>query len=162
MKVTRDTPDQLILDDTPWLVGLVLAAMILACAAIGLSLLGSGHAGRGLAILGFGLPFLGLFFGLFVRRNQLILDRVAGKVIHRRATVLGRTEVVHYLDNLDRAIIQTSRGKNGDTYRMTLVLSGGMDAGLHPFTRVYSSGRGARRGAEAVNRWLARARPPVP
>lgn len=153
MKIARNTPDQLILDDAPWWLGITLVVAILICVAVSFACLRSGALGNGVIFFLVGVPFLGAFFAIFVRRNQLILDRVSGKIIHRRSTVAGRREVVHYLENLDRAIVETMHGETS-THRMTLELSGGMDAGLHPFTKVYSSGPGARLAADAVNDWL--------
>ncbi len=101
-----------------------------------------------------GSAFFALFFWVFVRRNQLLLDRRAGTVTLRRRTLSRYSETIHDLDHLSRAIVQTSRGDDSDTHRMALILSGGMDAGTHPFTAVYTSGTGARRAADAVNAWL--------
>lgn len=155
MKIVRDIPEQLIVENNPLLVTVLLIVMAAVFVAAGLIALLAGEVVFGLIWLGFTIPFFGLFFVLFVRRNQLILDAGAGTVTHRRKSLLKYTEVIHELDHLDRAIVESSHSsEGGSTHRMSLVLSGGMDKGLHPFTLAYTSGSGARRGADAVNRWL--------
>ncbi len=74
MKVTRDTPDQLIISNSPWLIGLMLIIFILIFVAVGLLLI-TEDFWVGLLFAGFGG---GIGFGAFVafvRRVQLILDR---------------------------------------------------------------------------------------
>lgn len=155
MKITHNTPELLIIDSKPWLVGIILAAMVLVAVAIGLGMMMSGEVLTGILVAVLGGAFTGLFFAIFVRRNQLVLDRRDNRLEMRRRTLFRHTRVRHDLHHLRRAIVETSRGDKQDTHRMTLELDGGMDAGLHPFTAVYTSGRGARRGADAVNGWLA-------
>lgn len=147
----------LVIDSKPWITGLIfIGAMIaLAIAGIATYLEGEHLAGLGLGIGG--TAFVGIFFAVFVRRNQLIIDRDAGEIILRRRTVLGYREVRHALEHLHRADVETNRGSEGShTHRMVLMLDGGMDPGPHPFTTVYSSGRGAWRASKAVNDWLER------
>lgn len=159
MKVVRDHPRQLILEDRPLLVTVVLSAMALIFIALGLGTVMAGEVAFGLLWLGFTVPFFALFLVIFIRRNQLILDAGTGEVIHRRKTLLGYSQHVRELRHLDRAIVQTSRSsEGGSTHRMALVYGGGMDEGTHPFTAVYTSGKGARRGTEAVNAWLEQLR----
>jgi hypothetical protein len=155
MKITRDTPDQLIIESNPWLIALMIGVMMLAFIGAALALFGEGEFLMAIVILLFCIPFLGLFLVLFVRRNQLILDRASGKLTHRRRTLLSYSEEVHDLALLDRAIVERSQGsEGGSTYRMAYVLSGGPKPGAHPFTLVYTSGGGAERMSNAVNTWL--------
>jgi len=77
MKVIRDTPDQLILEETPWLLGIGMVGFILAFVGPGLFLVMSGEwMGLFFAAIGGGLGFMAL--AVFVERIQLIFDRVAG------------------------------------------------------------------------------------
>ncbi|QQA43438.1 hypothetical protein [Pelagovum pacificum] len=159
MKI-ESTDRYLVIESTPWVFGLIIVGLMLVMIVIGAEGLMSGNLGQGLGIGLGGTAFLGLFFAMFIRRNQLILDRDAGELIHRRRTVLRYTEVRHALDQVDSAVVETSRNSDGaDTHRMSYVLSGGMDLGVHPFTDVYSSGRGARKAADAMNDWLSQLRP---
>ncbi len=157
MRVTRDTPDQLILADTPWLVGFFLILFILVFVGIGLTLLMNGEwAGLLFAGIGGGLGLLA--FAAFVRRVQLILDRTTGSLILRRRSVFGYRQVRHRLADLSGAELErTSSSEGGTLYRPVLVLTGGMSAGRHPIVEAYTNTSGPRRAVEAVNGWLARA-----
>ncbi|WP_170359972.1 hypothetical protein [Ruegeria arenilitoris] len=160
MKVTRNTPNQLILSDTPWFIGITLVLFILIFVGVGLFLMTEG----GEAIL-FGLIFAlgggGLGFGAFcafVRRVQVILDRDKDSIVIRRHSVFGYDAVEHMLSNLSHAEIETtiSRSNKGSStlYRPVLILDKGMSEGRHPIVEAYSSGRGAHRLVDAVNEWL--------
>jgi hypothetical protein len=155
LKISRNTPDQLILDKQPWFIALLLGFIVLAFVGGGLGLMVSGDPLQGFVLIVSTTLILSLFFWAFVRRNQLILDRHSGTLTHRRRTLLGYRKTVHELHHLDRAMVETSSGDDSDTYRMSYVLLGGMDEGTHPFTAAYSSDAGARRAAKAVNDWLA-------
>jgi hypothetical protein len=157
MKITLDTPDQLVIDDTPWIFGLILIGAMLVTVGIGLSLISNGEVAGGLGTGIGATAFIGLFFAIFVRRNQLVADRSRDLLELRRRTVFGKNVRRYDLHDLREAVVQTSRDDNSETHRMALIISGGMDAGTHPFTAVYSSGRGARRAADTVNRWLGAA-----
>lgn len=155
MKVVRNTPDQLILKSTPWLFGLLLSAGILVSVSLGLSSIGRENWTD--VFWGvIGVPaFLALFMVIFVRRDDLILDRQQNIAELRHATFFGRKRIRHELAHLDRAIVQQGTSRNSTTYRVAIILNGGMDAGTHPVTEVYASGNGARTAADAINAWLA-------
>ena len=160
MKVTRNTPNQLILSDTPWFIGIMLVFFILAFVGAGLFLASEGGEG----IL-FGL-FFALFGGgmgvgafcAFVRRVQVILDRSQDRIMIRRQSVFGYDTVEHVLSNLSHAETEStiSRSDKGTStlFRPVLILDEGMSAGRHPIVEAYSSGRGAHRLVDAVNDWL--------
>ncbi len=155
MKITHNAPDLLIIDSKPWPVRIILVGMVLVVVGYGLETFLNGDTFTGLMTVLLGGGIGGLFIAIFVRRNQLVLDRRDNRLELRRRTLFRHTRVRHDLRHLRRAIVETARGDKKDTHRMTLELTGGMDAGLHPFTEVYTSGRGAQRAADAVNGWLA-------
>jgi hypothetical protein len=156
MKVTTDTPDLLIIDDRPLVLAGVFVVILLVFVGIGIERLFAGAVleGLGFAILGGGFVLGGMV--VFVRRNQLVLDRPGGQVLMRRQTFVTYTERRFELADLDKAVVQTSRSSDSDTHRMALVFDRGAKVGTHPFTSVYTSGRDAQRAADAVNGWLAR------
>lgn len=157
MKIVRNTPEQLIIRNAPWVIGIVLALGILALSAA--SLYGIAQRDYKFAAIMFacGPIFVGLFFAIFVRRDDLVLDRSRDLIELRHATVRGRHKVRHDLRNLEQAVIQThDSGKGVPTHRVAIVLNGGMDAGTHPITPVYTSGYAAERAANAINAWLAK------
>ncbi len=157
MKIVRNTPEQLILRSAPWFLAVVFGGLILVSIGCGLNAFFAGGLGETFWGL-IGIPaFLALFLVIFVRRDDLILDRSRDVLELRHSTFFGRRKVRHKLQNLERAIVQTSNsGDSGPTHRIALVLSGGMDAGTHPVTPVYASGNGAKRGVDAINGWLSR------
>lgn len=160
MKVTRNTPDQLILADTPWFIGIMLIIFILAFVGPGLLLASEGGEnlffGLLFALIGGGLGFGA--FAVFVRRVQVILDRSRNLVLIRRQSVFGYDTVEHELSNLSHAEIESttsrSEGRTSTLYRPVLILGQGMSAGPHPIVEAYSSGSGSKRLVQAVNEWL--------
>lgn len=160
MKVTRNTPDQLILTNTPWFIGITLVLFILCFVGAGLFMVSEG--GEGIlfgiffAVFGGGMG-LGAFCA-FVRRVQVILDRRSNSVVIRRQSVFGYEAVEHDLSNLSHAKVEStiSRSDKGTStlYRPVLVLDKGMSAGHHPIVEAFSSGRGSKRLADAINTWL--------
>ena len=154
MKVIEQTPDRLILENNPVVLAILLSSLALIFVAVGLFVISSDPM-TGLATLAGALVFGAVFVIAFVRRSQIILDRRNDLVELRRKSLLGYNRRTWDLHDLDRAVIQTSRSDKSDTYRAALVFSGGMDAGVHPITLVYSSGSGASRAVAAINAWQA-------
>jgi len=156
MKIVRNTSDQLILRSVPWVIAIMLSVFLLAVIGFGLSSLFEGNTTDAFwGLLAIPL-FLTLFIVIFVRRDDLILDRSRNLLELRHSTFRGRTKVQHKLEHLNRATLQSSRSSKGaTTHRIALVLDGGMDAGTHPATPVYVSGNGAKHGVDAINAWLA-------
>lgn len=156
MKVTRNTPEQLVIDHVPWLFGIILSVCFLLFLGIGLVAL---FAARDLGTVGFGLMFGvvggGLWFlmiVLFVKRLQFIFDRSRDLIVIRRRSILSHKEETHGLAGLRRAVLESTRSDNGNRlYRPTLVFSGGKHEALHSY---YTNGRGPRIVANAVNDWL--------
>jgi hypothetical protein len=155
MKIVRNTPEQLILRSVPWIIAIMLCGFLLAVIGFGLKSLFEGNmSGTFWGLLAIPL-FLSIFIIIFVRRDDLLLDRSRDLLELRHSTFRGRTRIRHRLAHLQRAELESSSGENGTTYRIALVLDGGMDADTHPVTPVYVSGNAAKRGVEAINAWLA-------
>lgn len=155
MKVIRDTPDQLILENNPIFLAIAISLFGLLVVGIGLFTIAENFL-SGVALLFLGLG-LGIGFNiLFVRRTQLILHAPDDLVTLRRRGWMGDTEQTWALKHLEKAIVETAPGS--DTTRPLIVFAGGMDAGTHPVTKVSSSGSGALITSETINRWLDRHR----
>lgn len=153
MKIKRNEPSQLILENNPVLLALALTLFALLFIGIGLANIGTDPV-MGLIFTGGGLVF-GIGFSMaFIRRTQLILDRQSGLVELRRRSWFGYSKMIWELRHLSEAYVQTSNSGDTPTHRAALVIDGGMDAGTHPVTLVYSSGSGARRATKAINDWL--------
>ncbi|MFT4960229.1 MAG: hypothetical protein ACI92Z_001309 [Paracoccaceae bacterium] len=157
MHVTRNTPDQLIIADTPWVIGILLILFVLSFVGPGLLLVSDGiWQGWIFAIAGGGMGIIA--FGVFVRRLQLILDRPSDTITIRRRSIFGISTLTHTLSNLSKVKIETTTGSKGRRlFRPTLVLTQGMSAGDHPIVQAYTNSGSSRRVADAVNLWLANA-----
>jgi hypothetical protein len=157
MKIAEDTPDRLTLESRPWVLGSVLALVILLMLAIALaSLAESLWLAFGMTL---GAGLFGVCFVAFVRRVIVIFDRTAGAVVIRTASLLGQTERTLRLADIHEAAVDTSisrstggRSTVSRTHRPVLRTP----EGEVPLTQVYSGGDGAARMAEAINRWLGR------
>lgn len=154
MKVTRNTPDQLIIDHFSIFLAIMLVVFFTVFVGVGVGMVLNG------ALLGLLFVIAGLFFTgamlYHTERVQVILDRSNGLLTIRRRNILRYSEVTHDLHALERAIIETSTSgeDNSQTHRATLVLTSGMSAGHHPITEVYTSVPGPKRVANAINDWL--------
>jgi hypothetical protein len=159
MKVKHETPDLLVVEDAPWLIGAALIVFILSFCAIGLFLLGEGEwAGLVLLLGGGGVGFGA--FAIFVRKSQAIFDRRTGEVVLRRRSLFGETRESHPLAEFDGAEIagRMSRSKQGTMTKMQRVE---LIFGEHrlPISEVWSNGSHHLRISRAINDWLDSGRP---
>ncbi|RLJ60716.1 hypothetical protein BCF46_0919 [Litoreibacter meonggei] len=152
MKVTRNIPEQLIVENRPWITSLVLAAGGLLFIGIGISTFLSGEL-MGLVIMVIGLGPLGMLVP-FSRRTQALFLRPEGKLIIRRRSLLGGSVIEHSLDEIGQAIVQSSSGDSGDTHRVALIFPDGQSAGIHPLTQVYDNFGDHQVMANTINAWL--------
>lgn len=157
MKTTHNSPDKLILDYTPWIMGGVFATLILLSAGGAMYFLSTGETTGFLVGLG-GVILCGLFFVVFVRRVQLVLERTSGTATLRRRDVLRDVREQFKLADIRRAEVQRMTSSDGDgtteTSRAALIVTGQPEP--VPLTIVYSSGSGGDRAADAINAWLAK------
>jgi hypothetical protein len=156
MRIESVTPDRLVLQSRPWVLGSMLVAFILFL----LVLAWGTFADEPWLAFGFVLAagLVGMAFVVFVRRVLVIFDRGAGVVVIRTAGVLGHSEDALRLSTIRGAGVETqlststSSGGRSRTHRTVLQFHGG--ARPHPLTQVYSGGPGAAQVAEAINQWL--------
>ena len=150
MKVIHRSDTMLVLEDRPWLIGILMIVMALIFAFGGMALLASGETFGGLMLLLIGIGVPVLIGALMVQRVRLTLDRSAGTVTRR--SVLGLTQTTQALDRLDRARVAVSSDSDGSTYRMELDFRD--PAEMIPFTTYHTSGTRPEAMAQAVNDWL--------
>jgi len=139
MKVVHRSEQLLIVEDQPWLIGVLMIVMVLVFAVGGMALLASGEVFGGLMMLLIGVGVPVLIGALMVQRVRLTFDRSAGTVTRTRRSVLGLTQTTHALDRLDRACVGASSDSDGTTYRMELDLRDPPET--LPFTTYHTSGR---------------------
>lgn len=159
MRIVQDTPNLLVIEDRPVVLGTVLGAMVVML--LGLAFL-TFAAEPWLALGGsLGAALLGVAFAAFVRRVFVAFDRAAGSVVIRSASIFGQTEEQLPLSEIIEAMVDTtasldspgSKNRNTQTHRPVLRLKGGRLN--QPLTKVFSGGKGAAKIVDAINRWLA-------
>ncbi|WP_299300979.1 hypothetical protein [uncultured Litoreibacter sp.] len=151
MKITRNTPEQLIVGENPVWVAVLLVSMGMIFLGIGLSITLSGELMGLIFAAASLLPFSFLF--IFVRRVQLIFEASKGTLTIQRKNLRAATTVVHDLTDVQGAELETSHGDNSRLYRVTLVLTG-QSAGRHPITQAYSNVGNHQGVHDAINAWL--------
>jgi hypothetical protein len=154
MKITTDTPDLLIVEDRPILLGLGLIVFIMIFVGIGIGLMLSGEGwGITFTLIGGGMGFLA--FWAFVRRVQVVFHRPENWVEFRRKNIFSGSRVRHDLSEISRAEIESSQGsEGGTTYRVVLVFDRGQSAGRHPITLAYTSSASHHLIQAKINDWL--------
>lgn len=158
MKVTRHTPDQLILENNPiWLVVFInLFALIFI--AVGLFTLPE-ELLIGLAFTLGGLLIAVAFNFAFARRTQLILDRTANRIELRRRSLLAYYRQIWTVEDVTGAILQTSMSGDSPTHRAALEIHVYGRDEVHPVTLVYTSGAGPADAVTQINNWLNQPQP---
>ena len=154
MRVTRNLPEQIIVEDRPLFWGLCIGAMIVALASAAFDTAANGEW-LGFALIVVFIAAAVFMFAQIVVRTMVIFDRTNNRVELRRRSILRFQREWYDLDNVAEAIVQTSSSDDGDAHRLALVLSGGMDRGTRPVTQSYTTGRATHRAANAINAWLA-------
>ena len=167
MKIKRETDTQLILEQAPWLMGIVIILMIVASLGMGGLFVGLGLSSGMMifTIMGIVSPLIAIGMGgmalrVFVKRTQAIFDRDAGTITIRKRGMRGYSEVVHDLAHLGHAVLRVTRDSEGRALsRPVLVLTGGMSAGDHPLVDSFTTGTGPRTAVNAINRWIENGSP---
>ncbi len=152
MKVIRNTTNQLIVEQRPWLLGIGRGAAVLVSVAIGLNMVVAGDLSGLWFIVGATMSLMFMF--IFVRRVQVVFHRPEGWVEIRRQNLRGRSTVRHSLSEISGVTVDTSNSGDTPTHRVVLHIPEGQSAGEHPLTHYYTSGRGSKRAAKAINDWL--------
>lgn len=158
MKITRNTPDQLILAYVPWVMSILLSIFILIFVGVGMSMVFNGELiGLLFTVLGGGIG--GICFIAFVRRVQVIFDRPNQTFTLRRRTVFGYKEKTRALSDVDEAIIEHTTNSDGKRLdRPTVVLHRGAGDLRVPLVTAYSNMSHTAVIVEAINSWLGHAR----
>lgn len=157
MKVTRQTSDQLILENNPiWLV-IFINLFALIFLAVGLFMIPEQLLIGIIFTLG-GLLIAGAFNLAFARRTQLILDRTANRIELRRRSLLAYYRQIWTVQDVTRAILQTSMSGDSPTHRAALEVHVYGQDEIHPVTLVYTSGQGPSNAVVQINNWLKQAR----
>ncbi|MEM9343259.1 MAG: hypothetical protein AAGA87_09450 [Pseudomonadota bacterium] len=147
MKITQNTSDTLVVDNTPWIFAAILIAAVLFSTAMGFFVFAP--LGEGLVFTL--MPAIGgvLCFVFLVRRTQLVLDRRTDSAEVRRRTVFGYAVDEFRLSALQGATLYTEGAGKSRRYRVVL----DVDGSERPFTMVYT-GFGPKDAVDAINAWV--------
>ncbi|WP_208348203.1 hypothetical protein [Pseudaestuariivita rosea] len=164
MKITRDTPEQLILDYTPWIFAIGISAVTLAVTGVGISNILQGDL-KGFFPLIIGGLTGGLLFVFFVERTQAIFDKTTGHVTLRRRTVFRYDQVQFDLADIDQAVLQRQKRVEQKRfqsdmylYRPAIEIGKDQDKGVYPLREVYGDDKGPQDIVDRINQWLAKAK----
>jgi hypothetical protein len=153
MRIKVETPDELVLESQPWLIGLVMIVLILGTVGVGLNVILVEGDWQGVFLILGGITTGGLCFAFLVERTQIWADRRTDTLAYRRKTVFRKTEERIPLSSVLAADVESRRGKNGSVNRLTIMVRDG-GVGRIAIGSVWVSGGGPRRAARAINRWL--------
>jgi hypothetical protein len=157
MRITNNQPDLLIAEERSWQLGAAMIALIVVFIGVGLSMISIGEwVGLLVAVIGGGLGFLAFY--VFVQRVQVVFFRPDGWVEIRRRSFGGGTKVRHRLDEISRAVVESTQSKSGTLYRVALEIDRGESAGRHSLLDFYTNAGDPHGVAVAINHWLATAR----
>ncbi len=155
MKPTTQTDDLLILDHTPWLMGILLIVFFLVFTglALGFGLRGQPFVGIGFMV---GALFPGLMLVLFTARVQVLFDRPAGLIEFRRRSFRGYTRDTVPIAAVRDADLESSQSFAQDsgsstTYRPVLNLKNG---DVRPLLKIYTNKGRQVQVVDAINDWL--------
>lgn len=158
MIVTENTRQRLVIEFRPWLMGAVLIALILVMVLLGMRLWAT-ETKASLAVLGVAIAMCGCF-AIFIRRIRVTFDAAADSVMIRTATLIGESERMLRLSEVQHAFVETSidrsrsshgeRARRRNTHRPVLRTA----TEKMPLTSIYAGGRGAFVAVDAVNGWL--------
>lgn len=154
MQCLYECDDFLILEDRPVKTAILIGAVtfgLAICACLALSY--GEHFVFGTLMSGGLVTYI--LMRHVVTRTVLMFNRPEGFVTIRQTDFTGTTTTTHMLEHFGHALAEPANAANPDAQRLTLVLNGGMDAGAHPLSNVFTNGNGPVTAARCINRWLA-------
>jgi hypothetical protein len=152
MKIIHRSDQLLVIEDQPWLIGILMIGMALVFLVGGMALLSAGEAFGGLIMLviGVGVPLL--IGAVMVQRVRLTLDRASGEITRTSRSVRGLKVETFALDRLESVQVGINTGGKSTTRRTELRLTAPSET--VPFTSYYTSGRKPDQLAEVIGDWL--------
>lgn len=156
MKVIHRSDQLLVIEDRPWVIGIlmVVMALVFLFGSFKLFEAGQGFGGLMMLLVGGGVPLL--IGALMVRRVRLTFDRGSGTLTRISRSVRGLTCDSFPLNRLQQAQLGVSTDSDGTTYRTELRLQAPVET--VPFTSYYTSGSRPSEIVDAVNDWLTQPR----
>lgn len=156
MEVVRNTPEQLVLKDSPWATGIGLIIFVLVLVGAGMMLWqNAAWLSVFLFLTAVVVGFIG--FVIFVNRVQVFFLRPENRLLINRRSVFGKSATEHDLSQLACAVAEeyisnADRGKK--LYRPTMIFRRDGEEERIPVVEVYSNERGVHELVDAINEWL--------
>lgn len=166
MKVTRNIPEQLVIEQST--TGLLILSSLFSLTFIAIGLVFMSYVSMFGALFVVAGAFVGGVQSLaFASRVQLVLDGPRNRVELRTRSFFSYHATIWALDRLERAILQTTEVTKTDKdnkstthvlHRPVLIFSAGEGDPEQPVTQSSSTGPAAEQTADVINQWLDRAR----
>jgi len=161
VKVSQNTPQNLILTHIPWIYGLAAIFVILMLFILGISSLIGGQILQGFGLISAGVVCL-IASAFLVQRVQIILNAVDNTLTIRRGSYARKSEIKSHLDDIVGAELDEASPDITDdvaTYRVVLNLKNDTGIREEPLTIDYKSGiRKPKRLISVINDWLENSR----
>ena len=149
-KIVQDSPDEIVIEDRPWLLGLILASTTLGSVALLFHAWDNSFWGLGLVS---GLMTLGTFYSinLVIKLSRLSL-RPDGRAV---LSVRDRSGWSHreFGPGCLRAGLETNRMSDTETTRAVLLIDSAAGVERVPFTAYFSSAQTAADAVARINAW---------
>ena len=154
MRLRQDSPDRLVLSQTPWVMLFFMLGMGLVLGYAAVFWDPADGAWARWIVAGLGIALIWLAHWAFPL-TRTVFDRPAGLVAHEERRITGTRVTAHPLAEVDRAQVRSERSESGGRVTRLVLVVGGEDI---PLERSY--GATDRRGFEdAINDWLTRPAP---
>ena len=156
MEVVRNTPEQLVLKDSPWATGVGLIVLVVVLVGAGMMLW---QNAAWLSIMLFLIAVIAGFFGfvIFVNRVQVIFIRPENRLLINRRSVFGKSATEHDLSQLTGAVAEeyiSNADRGRKLYRPTMVFHRNGEEERIPVVEVYSNESEVHILVDAINEWL--------
>ena len=153
MKVVHHSDSQLVIEDQPWLLGLLLIGVYLVLLVVSFTTARAGEVTGGILTAVIGTAIMALVGYLMVRRTRFTFDRNLGQITKTVRTARGLSQDTLPLTRVERAFVAKSIDADGTTYRPELLLSD--PQGALPLINYYTGASASHQTiADIINSWI--------
>lgn len=150
VKIIRDTPDETVIEDRPWILGLVLSSATVGATALLFHAWDISNLGLAAASLCLGLgAFWSIDVAIKLSRLTLSADGTAILSVRDRKGWKHR----RFTRGALRAAVETNRQSDGDTTRAVLLIDTASGTERIPLTAYFSSSATDEKAVDRINAW---------
>lgn len=153
MKVVENTPDLLIVEDTPWLTASLFAFFTILMSGIALFALPDGDLGVALFAVAVAAGLF-LLLNLVIERTRVFFDGRRNRVSVRRQSAKDTRTMTYGLDHLAGSEVEALTIRGVKVHRVVLQFNGGPEAEPVPISKTYSNSSQHDIVSEIINAWL--------